>query len=94
MFFSITTFSQNPDFFPFSNSQFLRTGTCRTYIHQFDLDYWAKHAISPYFGIVWVLFFLWKSALNPEIWAENCKNFNKIGDVLDPETDASHVRMC
>ena len=51
-----------------------------------------KHVISPYFGIVWVLFyntsdFLWKSALNLEIWAENRENFNKVGDVSDPETE-------
>ena len=39
--------------------------------------------------------FLWKSALYPEIWAENHENFNKIGDVSDPdwETNASQVRM-
>ena len=39
--------------------------------------------------------FLWKSALNHKIWAENCKNINKIGDVLDPgwETNASQVCM-
>ena len=38
---------------------------------------------------------LWKSALHPEIWTENRKNFNKIGDVSDPgwETNASQVRM-
>ena len=40
---------QNPDFFPFSNSQFLRTGTRRTYVHPFDLDYWAKTRYQPIF---------------------------------------------
>ena len=53
-FSNITSFSyfldrQNPDFFPFSNSQFLRTGTHRTYVHQFDLDYWAKTRYQPIF---------------------------------------------
>ena len=33
--------------------------------------------------------FLWKSALNPKIWAENNRNFNKIGDVSDPGTQKS-----
>ena len=28
-----------------------------------------------------------KSALNPEIWAENRENFNKVGDVSDQETE-------
>ena len=39
--------------------------------------------------------FLWKSALHLEIGAENHENFNKIGDVSDPdwETNASQVRM-
>ena len=38
---------------------------------------------------------MWKSALHPDIWAENRENFNKIGDVSDPgwETNASQVRM-
>ena len=40
---------QNPDFFPFSNSQFLQTGTRRTYVHPFDLDYWAKTRYQPIF---------------------------------------------
>ena len=38
-----------------------------------------------------------KIALNPEIWAENRENFNKVGDVSDQETEeqnAGHVRMC
>ena len=51
---NITSFSyflnrQNPDFFPFSNSQFLWTGTRQTYVHQFDLDYWAKTRYQPIF---------------------------------------------
>ena len=56
-FFSIiTSFSyfldrQNPDFFPFSNSQFFVNRTHSTLITG------LKHAISPYFGIGWVLFY-------------------------------------
>ena len=105
-FSNITSFSyfldrQNPDFFPFSNSQFLPNRTRLTYVHQCcGLISGLKHAIGPYCGIVWVLFtissdFLCKSALNPKIWAENRENFNKIGDVSDPgtETNASQVRM-
>ena len=48
-----------------------------------------KHAISPYFqSSVWLLFtisndFLWKSELNPKIWAENSENSNKTGDFID-----------
>ena len=38
-----------------------------------------------------------KICTKPEILAENCENFNKVGDVSDPETkeqtDASHVCM-
>ena len=41
--------AKTPIFFPFSNSQFLRIGTRRTYIHPFDLDYWAKTRYQPIF---------------------------------------------
>ena len=54
LFSNITSFSyfldrQNPDFFPLSNSQFWRTGTRWTYVHPFDLDYWAKTRYQPIF---------------------------------------------
>ena len=35
-----------------------------------------------------------KSALNPEIWAENRENVNKVGDVSDPETEEQMLVMC
>ena len=38
--------------------------------------------------------FLWKSALNPEIWTENREHFNKIADVSDPETEKQMLVMC
>ena len=34
------------------------------------------------------------SVLNPEIWAENRENFNKIGDVSDPGTEKQMLVMC
>ena len=37
--------------------------------------------------------FLWKSALNPEIWAENTENSNKISEPGYEQTDANHVCM-
>ena len=37
---------------------------------------------------------LWKSALNPEMWAENSKNFNEIGDLFDPENVKQMLAMC
>ena len=41
--------AQTPLFFPFSNYQFLWTGTRQTYVHPFDLDYWAKTRYQPIF---------------------------------------------
>ena len=72
----------------------------QTYVHQcLALISWLKHAISPYFGIVWVCFtissdFLLKSALNPEIWAENSENFNKVEDISDSGTEKHMLVMC
>ena len=40
-----------------------------------------KFEIPWHFPDVYEPCFLWKSALNPEIWAENSENFNIIGDV-------------
>ena len=56
-FSNITSFSyfldrQNPDFFDFPTPNFCRTGTRRTYVIT-----GLKYAISPYFGIVWMLFY-------------------------------------
>ena len=91
---------QNPDFFPFSNSQFLPTGTRQTYVHPFDRDYWAKTRYQPIFrhclGAVlqYLAIFYEKSALHLETWAENRENFNKVGDVSDPETEEQMLVMC
>ena len=38
--------------------------------------------------------FLWKSEPNPEIWAENSENFNKVGDVSCPGTEKQMLVMC
>ena len=53
-FSNITSFSyfldrQNPDFFHFPTPNFCRTGTRRTYVHTFALDYWAKTRYQPIF---------------------------------------------
>ena len=104
-FSNITSFSyflnrQNPDFSPFSNSQFLRTGTRRTYVHPFDLDYWAKTRYRPIFrhclGAVLQYLAIFYENLHwiPKIWAEYRENFNKIGDVSDQETQEQMLVMC
>ena len=104
-FSNITSFSyflyrQNPDFFPFSNSQFLPnrypSNLCspiRPWL--LGLNTLSAH-ISALFGCCFTISsdFLWKSALNPEIWAETRENFNKVGDVSDPETEEQMLVMC
>ena len=62
-FSNITSFSyfldrQNPEFFPFSNSQFLPelVPVELMFTHSTVIT-GLKHAISTYFGIVWVLFY-------------------------------------
>ena len=35
-----------------------------------------------------------KICTDPEIWAENRENFNKVGDVSDPETEEQMLVMC
>ena len=61
---NITSFSnvlerQNPDFFsPIFQLPIFAKPYRQTYLHQCrGLITWLKHAISPYFGIVWVLFY-------------------------------------
>ena len=103
-FSNITSFSyflahQTPDFFSIFQPIFAEPYH-RTYVHQCQgLNTRLRQAISLFFGIVWGCFtissnFLWKSALNPEIWAENSENFNKIGDVSDPGTQKQMLVMC
>ena len=42
--------AKTPDFFfHFPTPNFCRTGTRRTYVHPFDLDYWAKTRYQPIF---------------------------------------------
>ena len=92
--------AKTPIFFPFSNPQFLRNSTRWFYVHQFDLDCWAKTHCQPIIrhclGCCFTISsdFLWKSALIPEIWAENRKNFNKISDVSDSENEKQMLVMC
>ena len=87
-------------FFHFPTPNFCRTDTRRTYVHPFDLDYWAKTPYRPIFrhcfgGVLQHLaIFYEKSALNPEIWAENREKFNKVGDVSDPETEEQMLVVC
>ena len=109
-FSNITSFSyfldrQNPVFFfPFSNSQFLPnrypSNLCSP-IRPWLLGSNTLSAhISALFGCWFTISsdFLWKSArksaLNPKIWAENRVNFNKVGDVSDPETEEQMLVMC
>ena len=60
--FTITSFSyfldhQNPDFFSIFQLQIFAKPYRQTYVHQCRaLITGLKHAISPYFSIVWVLF--------------------------------------
>ena len=104
-FSNITSFSyfldcQNPDFFPFSNSQFLPNRTRQTYVHQCEWMLLGYNTLSAHISaLLWCCCtissdFLWKSALNLEIYAENSKNFNKIGNVLDPRTKKQMLIMC
>ena len=89
--------AKTPIFFHFPTPNFCKPVPIELMFTHLTLITGLKHAISPYFGIVWVLFyniFLWKSALNPEIWAENRKSFNKVGDVSDPETEEQMLVMC
>ena len=58
-----------------------------------------KHANSPYFGIVWVLFyniyqFLWKSALNPKIRRKTAKISTKPAMFRIPGTQKHLLVMC
>ena len=41
--------AKTPIFFHFPTPNFCRTGTRRTYVHPFDLDYWAKTRYQPVF---------------------------------------------
>ena len=101
-FSNITSFSffldrQNPDFFQLpifaepvppnlcSPMSTLITGLKHTISH-----------ISALFGCCFTISsdFLWKSALNPEIWAENRESFNKIGNVSGPGTEKDMLVMC
>ena len=41
--------AKTPIFFHFPTPNFCRTGTRRTYVHPFDLDYWAKTRYQPIF---------------------------------------------
>ena len=41
--------AKNPISFHFPTPNFCRTGTRRTYVHPFDLDYWAKTRYQPIF---------------------------------------------
>ena len=41
--------AKSPIFFHFPTPNFCRTGIRRTYVHQFDLDYWAKTRYQPIF---------------------------------------------
>ena len=66
-----------------------------------DLDYWAKTHYQPiflhYLGAVLqylAIFYKKKTALNPEIWSEKRKNFNKISNVSDPGTEKLMLVMC
>ena len=49
--------AKTPIFFPFSNSEFFRTIPVELMFTNIANDYWAKTAIGPYCGIVWVLFY-------------------------------------
>ena len=104
-FSNITSFSyfldrQNPVFFfPFPTPNFCRTGTRRTYVHPFDRDYWAKTRYQPIFrhclgAVLQYLTIFYENLHYLEIWAENRENFNKVGDVLDPETEEQMLVMC
>ena len=41
--------AKTPIFFHFPAPNFCRTGPRRTYVHPFDLDYWAKTRYQPIF---------------------------------------------
>ena len=85
--------AKTPIFFHFPTPNFCRTGTHRTYVHPFDRDYWAKTGYQPIFRhcLGAVLQYL---AIFYEIWAENRENFNKVGDVSDPDTEEQMLVMC
>ena len=91
--------AKTPIFFDFPTPNF-----CRPYhwtnVHQCRaLFTWLKHANSPYFGIVWVLFyniyqFLWKSALNPKIRLKTAKISTKPAMFRIPWTQKHLLVMC
>ena len=93
--------AKTPIFFPFSNSQFLRTGTRRTYIHPFDLDYWAKTRYQPIFrhflgAVLQYLAIFYKICTKSRNLGWKPRKFQQSRRCFGSRncgTDASHVRM-
>ena len=95
-FFNITSFSsfwntktvehQNPRFFSIFQLPIFSFSLRQTYVHPMSgLDKTRcqsifRHCLDAVLG-----YFLWKSALNCKIWAENTENSNKIGNVFYQE---------
>ena len=72
----------------------------RTYVHQCRaLIIQLKHAISPYSGIVWVLFYnILRFSMKISAKSQNLGwkqwKFNEIGDVFDPGIMKQMLAMC
>ena len=91
--------AKTPIFFHFPTPNFCEAVPVKLMFTHSTLTTGLKHAIShisALFGCCFTISsdFLWKSALNPEISAENRVNFNKVGDVSDPETEEQMLVMC
>ena len=96
---------QNPDFFQFPTPNFCQTGTRRTYVHPFDLAYWAKTCYQPIFrhclgAVLQYLAIFYESLLEictksrnlgwkPRKFQQSQRCFGS----RNQGTDASHVHM-